>query len=157
MDLDKAELLGADADNYEKVPDTLDVWFDSGSTHASVVDARPEFNGKPADMYLKALTSTVAGLQRHPDDRRGDERQGSLQPGADSRLHRGWSGPQMSKSIGNVVSPQDVMNKLGADILRLWVASTDYTGEMTVSDEILKRPPTPIVVSATPPVSCWPT
>src|SRR5699024_9155992 len=48
-------------------------------------------------------------------------------------------GRKMSKSVGNVVSPQQVMNKLGADILRLWVASTDYSGEMTVSDEILKR------------------
>ena len=62
-------------------------------------------------------------------------------------------GRKMSKSIGNTVSPQDVMNKLGADILRLWVASTDYTGEMAVSDEILKR--AAIVVSVTPRASCW--
>lgn len=61
----------------------------------------------------------------------------------------------MSKSIGNTVSPQDVMNKLGADILRLWVASTDYTGEMAVSDEILNVLPTAIVVSVTPRASCW--
>ncbi len=64
-------------------------------------------------------------------------------------------GRKMSKSIGNTVSPQDVMNKLGADILRLWVASTDYTGEMAVSDEILNVLPTAIVVSVTPRASCW--
>ncbi|XMR53538.1 class I tRNA ligase family protein [Escherichia coli] len=138
-DLDKAELLGADADNYEKVPDTLDVWFDSGSTHASVVDARPEFNGKPADMYLEGsdqhrgwfMSSLMIGVAMKD------------KAPYNQVLTHGFTvdgqGRKMSKSIGNVVSPQDVMNKLGADILRLWVASTDYTGEMTVSDEILKR------------------
>ncbi|ENC6658017.1 isoleucine--tRNA ligase [Aeromonas hydrophila] len=138
-DLDKAELLGADADNYEKVPDTLDVWFDSGSTHASVVDARPEFNGNPADMYLEGsdqhrgwfMSSLMIGVAMKD------------KAPYNQVLTHGFTvdgqGRKMSKSIGNVVSPQDVMNKLGADILRLWVASTDYTGEMTVSDEILKR------------------
>ncbi|MFQ2269351.1 isoleucine--tRNA ligase [Aeromonas enteropelogenes] len=138
-DLDKAELLGADADLYDKVPDTLDVWFDSGSTHASVVDARPEFNGKPADMYLEGsdqhrgwfMSSLMIGVAMKD------------KAPYNQVLTHGFTvdgqGRKMSKSIGNVVSPQDVMNKLGADILRLWVASTDYTGEMTVSDEILKR------------------
>ncbi|ALP42805.1 isoleucine--tRNA ligase [Aeromonas schubertii] len=138
-DLDKAELLGADADQYDKVPDTLDVWFDSGSTHASVVDARPEFNGKPADMYLEGsdqhrgwfMSSLMIGVAMKD------------KAPYNQVLTHGFTvdgqGRKMSKSIGNVVSPQDVMNKLGADILRLWVASTDYTGEMTVSDEILKR------------------
>ena len=63
-------------------------------------------------------------------------------------------GRKMSKSIGNVVAPQDVMNKLGGDILRLWVASADYSGEMTVSDEILKRSADAIAVFVTPHVSC---
>ncbi len=138
-DLDPAELLGEEADQYEKVLDTLDVWFDSGSTHASVVDVRPEFQGHPADMYLEGsdqhrgwfMSSLMisTAMKGHAPYRQV--------------LTHGFTvdgqGRKMSKSIGNVVSPQEVMNKLGADILRLWVASTDYSGEMTVSDEILKR------------------
>ncbi|RJG39499.1 isoleucine--tRNA ligase [Motilimonas pumila] len=138
-DLDATELLGDEAEQYSKVPDTLDVWFDSGTTHHSVVDARAEYNGYTADMYLEGS-----------DQHRGWF-QSSLMTGTAMNnkapykevLTHGFTvdanGRKMSKSIGNVVSPQEVMNKLGADILRLWVASTDYTGEMTVSDEILKR------------------
>ena len=138
-DLNPEEILGADAANYVKVPDTLDVWFDSGSTSFSVVDARPEFNGNEPDMYLEgsdqhrgwfmsSLMISTAMKGRAPYKQ---------------VLTHGFTvdgnGRKMSKSIGNTVSPQDVMNKLGADILRLWVASTDYTGEIAVSDEILKR------------------
>ncbi len=138
-DLEPAELLGTDAEDYVKVPDTLDVWFDSGSTHASVVDVRPEFNGHAADMYLEGsdqhrgwfMSSLMIGVaMKHQAPYRQVLTHGFTVDG---------QGRKMSKSLGNVVSPQDVMNKLGADILRLWVASTDYTGEMTVSDEILKR------------------
>ncbi|MCP9269747.1 isoleucine--tRNA ligase [Xenorhabdus sp. XENO-1] len=138
-DLDTAELLGADAADYMKAPDTLDVWFDSGSTHSSVVDARPEFHGNSADIYLEGsdqhrgwfmsslmLSTAIKGKAPYRQV-----------------LTHGFTvdeqGRKMSKSIGNTVSPQDVMNKLGADILRLWVASTDYSGEIAVSDEILKR------------------
>ena len=138
-DLDPAELLGEEADQYDKVLDTLDVWFDSGSTHSSVVDVRSEFQGHPADMYLEGsdqhrgwfMSSLMisTAMKGHAPYRQV--------------LTHGFTvdgqGRKMSKSIGNVVSPQEVMNKLGADILRLWVASTDYSGEMTVSDEILKR------------------
>lgn len=138
-DVDAAELLGADADQYEKVLDTLDVWFDSGVTHFSVVDAREEYNGNSADLYLEgsdqhrgwfqsSLISSIAMKDEAPYKQ---------------VLTHGFvvdgQGRKMSKSIGNVVAPKDVTNKLGADILRLWVASTDYTGEVAVSDEILKR------------------
>ncbi|HHF3033661.1 TPA: isoleucine--tRNA ligase [Vibrio diabolicus] len=138
-DVDAAELLGADADQYEKVLDTLDVWFDSGVTHFSVVDAREEYNGSSADLYLEgsdqhrgwfqsSLISSIAMKDEAPYKQ---------------VLTHGFvvdgQGRKMSKSIGNVVAPKDVTNKLGADILRLWVASTDYTGEVAVSDEILKR------------------
>ncbi|ELB2920512.1 isoleucine--tRNA ligase [Vibrio alginolyticus] len=138
-DVDSAELLGADADQYEKVLDTLDVWFDSGVTHFSVVDAREEYNGNSADLYLEgsdqhrgwfqsSLISSIAMKDEAPYKQ---------------VLTHGFvvdgQGRKMSKSIGNVVAPKDVTNKLGADILRLWVASTDYTGEVAVSDEILKR------------------
>ncbi len=140
FDLEPATLLGADASQYTKVTDTLDVWFDSGVTHACVIDPRPEFGGATqADLYLEGS-----------DQHRGWF-MSSLMTGVSIKNHAPYrqvlthgftvdgEGRKMSKSLGNVVSPQDVMNKLGADILRLWVATTDYTSEMTVSDEILNR------------------
>ena len=138
-DLDATELLGSDAEQYEKVLDTLDVWFDSGVTHFSVVDARKEYEGNSADLYLEgsdqhrgwfqsSLISSIAMKDEAPYKQ-------VLTHGFVVDGH----GRKMSKSIGNVVAPKDVTNKLGADILRLWVASTDYTGEVAVSDEILKR------------------
>ena len=138
FDLDPAELLGESAAEYEKVGDTLDVWFDSGVTHACVLDRREGLQ-RPADLYLEgsdqhrgwfqsSLLSSVAATGKAPYK---------------SVLTHGFTvdakGQKMSKSRGNVVAPQKVVNSLGADILRLWVASTDYRGEMTVSDEILKR------------------
>ncbi|MFB4205098.1 Isoleucine--tRNA ligase [wastewater metagenome] len=138
FELDPAELLGDDAPRYEKVTDILDVWFDSGTTHASVLDSRPEL-AKPADLYLEGSdqyrgwfqSSLLTGMML---DGRPPYR-GTLTHGftVDEK------GYKMSKSRGNVIAPQTVMNKLGADILRLWVGSTDYTGEIAVSDEILKR------------------
>lgn len=138
-DADIKELLGSDAENYRKVPDTLDVWFDSGSTFSSVVRVRPEFEGHEADMYLEGS-----------DQHRGWFMSSlMLSTAIDNKapykqvLTHGFvvdgQGRKMSKSLGNIVTPQDVMNKLGADILRLWIASTDYSGEMNYSDEIIKR------------------
>ncbi len=136
--LEVHELLGEEADQYEKVGDTLDVWFDSGVTHFTVLSQREEL-GFPADLYLEgsdqhrgwfqsSLLSSVA--------MRGDAPYREV-------LTHGFTvdaeGMKMSKSRGNVVAPQEVVNSLGADILRLWVAATDYRGEMSVSDEILKR------------------
>ncbi len=133
-----AELLGADAATYRKVPDTLDVWFDSGTTHVGVLERRAELT-KPADLYLEGH-----------DQHRGWF-QSSLLTGCaiDGRapfksvLTHGFAvdglGRKMSKSLGNVIAPQQVMDTLGADILRLWVATTDYSGELSISDEILKR------------------
>ena len=126
------------AADYKKVNDTLDVWFDSGSTHAAVLKRRPEL-AFPADLYLEGS-----------DQHRGWF-QSSLLTGCaidgrapyDALLTHGFvvdgAGHKMSKSKGNVVAPQKVMDTYGADILRLWVASTDYSGELTISDEILKR------------------
>lgn len=138
-DLDSRDVLGDEAADYVKVPDTLDVWFDSGSTSASVVDVRPEFSGHAADLYLE-------GSDQHRGWFMSSLMISTAMKGkAPYRqvLTHGFTvdgqGRKMSKSIGNTVAPQDVMNKLGADILRLWVASTDYTGEIAVSDEILKR------------------
>ncbi|MBE2893568.1 isoleucine--tRNA ligase [Spirabiliibacterium falconis] len=138
-DLDANALLGDDSTHYHKVQDTLDVWFDSGSTYSSVVANRSEFEGRHADMYLEGS-----------DQHRGWFMSSlMLSTATDNKapytqvLTHGFTvdgqGRKMSKSIGNIVTPQEVMDKFGGDILRLWVASTDYTGEMTVSDEILKR------------------
>ena len=138
FDLDPAELLGDDAANYWKVDDILDVWFDSGVTHATVLAHRADQNW-PADLYLEGS-----------DQYRGWFQSSLLtsmmlygEPPYCGTLTHGFTvdeqGRKMSKSRGNTVAPQDVMATLGADILRLWVAATDYSGEMALSDEILKR------------------
>ena len=138
FDLQPAELLGDEAGNYDKVSDTLDVWFDSGVTHECVVARRSELQS-PADLYLEgsdqhrgwfqsSLLTSVAMNDHAPY-------KGCLTHG----FTVDKDGKKMSKSLGNVVSPQQVMKTLGADIIRLWVAATDYRSEMTVSDEILKR------------------
>ncbi|MDI5849145.1 isoleucine--tRNA ligase [Shewanella xiamenensis] len=138
-DLDAAELLGEEAEQYRKVTDTLDVWYDSGSTFASVVAARPEFQGHGVDLYLE-------GSDQHRGWFMSSLMISTAMTGKapyKQVLTHGFTvdgkGRKMSKSIGNVIAPQQVTNKLGADILRLWVAATDYSGEMTVSDEILNR------------------
>ncbi|TVL15622.1 isoleucine--tRNA ligase [Shewanella xiamenensis] len=138
-DLDAAELLGEEAEQYRKVTDTLDVWYDSGSTFASVVGARPEFHGHGVDLYLE-------GSDQHRGWFMSSLMISTAMTGKapyKQVLTHGFTvdgkGRKMSKSIGNVIAPQQVTNKLGADILRLWVAATDYSGEMTVSDEILNR------------------
>ncbi|QSX38082.1 isoleucine--tRNA ligase [Shewanella sedimentimangrovi] len=138
-DLEESEILGDEAAQYRKVTDTLDVWYDSGSTFASVVAARPEFHGQPVDLYLE-------GSDQHRGWFMSSLMISTAMNGKapyKQVLTHGFTvdgkGRKMSKSIGNVIAPQEVTNKLGADILRLWVAATDYSGEMTVSDEILNR------------------
>ncbi len=138
FELEASELLGDEAGSYEKTSDTLDVWFDSGVTHACVLGQR-ESMPFPADLYLEGS-----------DQHRGWFQSSLLTSVAmngtapyRSVLTHGFTvdanGRKMSKSLGNVVAPQKIMKSLGADILRLWVAGTDYSAEMTVSDEILKR------------------
>jgi len=138
FNLSAEELLGAEAAQYRKVPDTMDVWFDSGTTHFSVLEQRGGL-AKPADLYLEGT-----------DQHRGWF-QASLLTGCaiDGRapyrqlLTHGFAidgeGRKMSKSTGNVIAPQEVSERLGAEVLRLWVASTDYSGELSLSQEILKR------------------
>ncbi len=140
--LDASDLLGAEAAHFEKISDTLDVWFDSGTTHKHVLrgshnDGHPE--GPRADMYLEGSDQhrgwfhssllTGCAIDGHAPYR--------------SLLTHGFAvdgaGRKMSKSLGNVVVPQEVTGKLGAEILRLWVASTDYSGELSISKEILDR------------------
>ena len=137
-DVEPESLLGADADTFVKVPDTLDVWFDSGVTHYFVVDQRDDIPAS-ADLYLEGS-----------DQHRGWF-MSSLMTSVATKGHAPYKqvlthgftvdgdGKKMSKSIGNTIAPQQVTGKLGADILRLWVASTDYRSEIAVSDEILNR------------------
>ena len=147
--LDPKDLLGDEAAQYEKNRDTLDVWFDSGTTHWHVIrgshrDAlfdpsadTPE--GRTADLYLE-------GSDQHRGWFHSSLLTASMlygKPPYKALLTHGFTvdgeGRKMSKSVGNTVSPQDVANKMGAEIIRLWVASTDYSGELSISDEILKR------------------
>ncbi|GAB3749692.1 isoleucine--tRNA ligase [Lysobacter olei] len=139
-DLDAAELLGDEAAQYDKVTDILDVWFDSGVTHECVLAQRPQDGlHKPADLYLEGS-----------DQHRGWFHSSLLTAVAMDGvapyrqvLTHGFTvdadGRKMSKSLGNVIAPQKVVDAMGADVLRLWIASADYRYEMAVSDEILKR------------------
>ena len=138
--LDPAELLGDDAERYEKVTDILDVWFDSGVTHDCVLAQRGQDGlRKPADLYLE-------GSDQHRGWFQSSLLTGVAMDGvAPYRqvLTHGFTvdaqGKKMSKSLGNVVEPQKVIDQMGADVLRLWIASADYRNEMSVSDDILKR------------------
>jgi isoleucyl-tRNA synthetase len=136
--LDPVQLLGAEAPDYEKVTDIMDVWFDSGVGHHCVGRIHPEITA-PADLYLEgsdqhrgwfhsSLLTSVALHDRAPYR---------------AVLTHGFTiddkGRKMSKSLGNVIVPQKVVGTLGADVLRLWIAATDYANEMSLSDEILKR------------------
>jgi len=156
--LEARELLGEEAEHYEKNRDTLDVWFDSGTTHATVLGGKRDHTAAeaksagahsmgshgaelawPADLYLEGSdqhrgwfhSSLLTGCMLHG------------QPPYKALLTHGFvvdgQGRKMSKSVGNVIAPQKVSDSLGAEILRLWVASTDYSGELSISDEILKR------------------
>ncbi|MBB3343577.1 isoleucyl-tRNA synthetase [Luteimonas sp. RC10] len=135
--LDATELLGSDAADYDRITDILDVWFDSGVTHEAVLRARGY--PKPADLYLEGSdqhrgwfqSSLLTGVAI---DKAAPYRQ-CLTHGFTVDEH----GRKMSKSLGNGIEPQDIMKTLGADILRLWIASADYSNEMSLSQEILKR------------------
>jgi isoleucyl-tRNA synthetase len=139
FELDAAELLGAEAEKYEKVTDVMDVWADSGLSHECVSRTHPDEVQPPVELYLEgsdqhrgwfhsSLLMSEALYSRAPY-------KGVLTHGftVDDK------GRKMSKSLGNVILPQKVMSTLGADVMRLWIAATDYANEMGVSDEILKR------------------
>ncbi|HVO90154.1 MAG TPA: class I tRNA ligase family protein, partial [Casimicrobiaceae bacterium] len=143
------EDFGVDERRYRKLTDTLDVWFDSGSTHQTVMGgpegrrtgmgSHPQETGFPADLYLE-------GSDQHRGWFHSSLLVSSMLNGVPpykALLTHGFvvdgEGRKMSKSRGNVVAPQKVSNTLGAEILRLWVGATDYSGELSISDEILKR------------------
>ena len=138
FDADIEEFLEDDANSYEKSTDTMDVWMDSGIAHKTVSSLFDHIKDE-ADLYLEGS-----------DQHRGWF-QSSLLTSVAINNHAPYKevlthgfvvdekGHKMSKSLGNTVSPQSVINNMGADILRLWVASTDYSSEMKISDQILKR------------------
>ena len=137
-DLDASELLGSEADLYNKVTDTLDVWFDSGVTHSAVLDVREQLC-YPADLYLEGSDQHRGWFQSSLKTAIAIKGNAPYKAVLTHGFTVDADGRKMSKSLGNVMSPQQVVNDLGADVLRLWVSATDFSGEMNVSDEILKR------------------
>nr|WP_306175566.1 MULTISPECIES: isoleucine--tRNA ligase [unclassified Stenotrophomonas] len=135
--LDAAELLGEEAAHYEKVTDTLDVWFDSGVSHEGVLLARGF--GKPADLYLEGSDQHRGWFQSSLLTGVAIDKQAPYKQCLTHGFTVDEKGRKMSKSMGNGIEPQDIMKTLGADILRLWIASADYSNEMSLSQEILKR------------------
>ncbi|MEO5692228.1 MAG: isoleucine--tRNA ligase [Usitatibacter sp.] len=132
------EDFGVDPAKYRKITDTVDVWFDSGATHFTVLRQLTD-QKYPANMYLE-------GSDQHRGWFQSSLLTGCAMDGRapyDSLLTHGFTvdgdGRKMSKSLGNTLAPQKISNSLGAEIIRLWVASTDYSGELAISDEILKR------------------
>jgi isoleucyl-tRNA synthetase len=132
------EDFGVDAAQYRKINDTVDVWFDSGTTHFTVLRHLDDHKW-PADLYLE-------GSDQHRGWFQSSLLTGCAMDGRapyNALLTHGFTvdaqGRKMSKSLGNVIAPQKVSDTLGAEIIRLWVASTDYSGELSISDEILKR------------------
>ncbi len=138
FDLEPESLLGEQANDYQKVTDTLDVWFDSGVSHHAVVNRRENLSF-PADLYLEGSDQHRGWFQ--------SSLKTSLaindQPPYKAVLTHGFlvdsNGHKLSKSGDNAIPPQKVLQELGADILRLWVSATDFSGEMSASQEILKR------------------
>ncbi|HTA65820.1 MAG TPA: class I tRNA ligase family protein, partial [Xanthomonadaceae bacterium] len=138
--LDPAELIGDDTQHYDKITDILDVWFDSGASHEAVLAARPEDGlHKPADLYLEGSDQHRGWFQSALLTGVGMDRAAPYRQCLTHGFTVDAQGRKMSKSLGNVVAPQQVVDVLGADVLRLWVAGADYRNEMSVSDDILKR------------------
>jgi isoleucyl-tRNA synthetase len=138
FDLNPEELIGEEASDYTKVTDTLDVWFDSGATHFSVLEQRDELQ-YPADLYLEGSDQHRGWFQ---SSLKTAIAMNGTAPYKEVLTHGFFvdaEGKKMSKSVGNTVAPEKIFQQYGADILRLWVAATDYRGEMTVSEEIFKR------------------
>ncbi len=136
--LDAKELLGDEASQYDKMKDTLDVWFDSGTTHRTVLrGSHAEELAYPADLYLE-------GSDQHRGWFHSSLLTGAAIDGRapyNALLTHGFvvdgKGMKMSKSKGNVVAPQKISDTLGAEILRLWVASTDYSGELSIDEKTI--------------------
>jgi isoleucyl-tRNA synthetase len=139
FDSDPKRFLGDDYDpaDYEQVRDIVEVWFDSGSTHAFVLEARPELKW-PASLYLEGSDQHRGWFHTSLLESAGTRGRAPF----DGVLTHGFvldaKGHKMSKSLGNVIAPQDVMSEKGADILRLWVVASDYSEDLRIGEEILR-------------------
>ncbi len=138
FELEPEDLLGEDAVNYDKVTDTLDVWFDSGVTHACVLRARDELSA-PADLYLEGSDQHRGWFQSSLLTGIGAFSSAPYRAVLTHGFTVDGEGRKMSKSIGNIIPAKKAMNDLGADVLRLWVSAADYRNEIAASDEIFKR------------------
>ena len=125
------------ADDYEQVTDILDVWFDSGCTHAFVTEKREELSA-PADLYIEGTDQHRGWFQSSLLESCGTRGHAPYKNVLTHGFVQDKNGRKMSKSLGNVVSPQKIIKQYGADILRLWVVSTDYTDDVRIGDEIMK-------------------
>src|SRR5690606_28552840 len=145
--LDPRGLLGDEADQYDKNRDTLDVWFDSGTAHATVLGGRDhQMKGSHADELAWPADLYLEGSDQHRGWFHSSLLTGCMlygRPPYKGLLTHGFvvdgQGRKMSKSVGNVIFPQEVSDTLGAEILRLWTAATDYSGELSISKQILAR------------------
>ncbi|MEZ5687235.1 MAG: isoleucine--tRNA ligase [Caenibius sp.] len=143
-----ADLLGPkyNIDDYERVTDILDVWFDSGSTHAFVLESgrwpelsRPAgYSGPPADLYLEGSDQHRGWFQSSLLESCATRGRAPYKAVLTHGFTMDAKGMKMSKSLGNTVSPLDVMRDYGADIIRLWALSVDYTEDHRIGPEILK-------------------
>lgn len=141
-ELDINEILGNEAEQYKKVTDTLDVWFDSGVTHYAVAQRRLDVNldkGEKVDLYLEGSDQHRGWFQSSLKTSVAMHSNAPYKQVVTHGFTMDAEGKKMSKSIGNVIAPQKICNSLGADVLRLWISSTDYGNEQNVSDEILTR------------------
>lgn len=138
FECDPKELLGSDAEQYIKITDVLDVWFESGVSHYCVLQHRPELQ-YPADVYFEGSDQYRGWFQSSLLTSVAIDKKAPFK----NLLSHGYTvdaqGRKMSKSLGNVISPDQVFNKEGADILRLWAASVDYTAEIVLAKEVLER------------------
>lgn len=125
------------ADDYEQVTDILDVWFDSGCTHAFVTEKREELSA-PADLYIEGTDQHRGWFQSSLLESCGTRGHAPYKNVLTHGFVQDKNGRKMSKSLGNVVSPHKIIQQYGADILRLWVVSTDYTDDVRIGDEIMK-------------------
>ncbi|MAV73576.1 MAG: isoleucine--tRNA ligase [Halieaceae bacterium MED-G27] len=138
FDLSADELLGADSEHYDKVTDTLDVWFDSGVTHACVLRERGGLSA-PADLYLEGSDQHRGWFQSSLLTGIGAFGESPYRQVLTHGFTVDGEGRKMSKSLGNIIPAKKAMNDIGADVLRLWVSSADYRNEIAASDEIFKR------------------
>lgn len=139
LSMSTSDFLGNayNADDYEQVQDILDVWFDSGCTHAFVLEKREEL-AWPADLYMEGSDQHRGWFQSSLLESCGTRGRAPYKDVMTHGFALDGEGKKMSKSLGNAVSPQKIIDQYGADILRLWVAAVDYKEDVRISEEIIK-------------------